>query len=563
MVLKQKIILALFLIVGTTFQVLPVIRSGLQYSYGYGFWGANGHDGIWHLSLINHIHDPLKINMPTFSGSTLSNYHPFFDIAISFLSRLSHLSSSFWLFQIFPVLSATTLLYLSFYLGRLLTQSFSGGLILLGLNVCANSFGWLVSFIKSGTLGGESLFWAMQSPSNQINPPYNLSLIFILVILIISIRQASSKSFSKTSALIIFVILSLLPITKAYSAIIGFGIFGVISLIFLVKHRNIVPSAVLTTSFISAIFLFRIYNPNPTNLLVYKPFWFINSMIESPDRIFIPYLANMRYALESSGNIGPRLITLWLTTFLLFILGNFGWRLLGIVTIIKQPNYLYLTLFSLIIIQTLIPTFFIQNGTSWNTIQFLYYAMFLANILLTAYLHSIKIKKLKLILIATIFLSNFLGLVGMLPNYLGTIPPAAIPKPEIEALKFLSSQSPGVVLTVPYDPYLKTSFQSTPIPLYAYETTSYVSAYSRQLTFVDDYMNLANSGYNYLSRLKSSQEFFTQKNIHQDRGFLINNNISYIYLTELQQKNINLDVSNLYLKKIFTNQKTTIYQVLR
>jgi hypothetical protein len=127
----------------------------------------------------------------------------------------------------------------------------------------------------------------------------------------------------------------------------------------------------------------------------------------------------------------------------------------------------------------------------------------------------------------------------------------------------LSQQPPGIVLTVPYDAYLKKHFFQDPLPLYAYETTAYVSAYSRQITFLEDEMNLQNSGLDITSRRQSSLMFFENKNIFQDRGFLINNKIDYIYIAGLQKEYINLDTVNLYLQKIFENDDSLIYRVQR
>jgi hypothetical protein len=560
MVVKQKIILITVLLLGVVIQILPIIRSGLNYSYGIGFWGPNGHDAVWHLSLINHINNPVHINMPVYSGSLLQNYHPFYDILLSFLSRISHLSSSLWLFQIFPIISAVLLLYLSFTFGQMITGKFIGGIFLLALNTLANSFGWIYTFLRFGNFSGESIFWAMQSPSNQINPPYNLSLIFILIILIIFYRHPHFDQLNLKESAILFLILSLIPITKAYSAIIGFSFFGLYSL----RSRSLKNLVLFFISLFSAFFLFSIYNAHSSGLLVYKPFWFVNSMIESPDRIFVPYLANMRYTLEASGKIGPRYLTLMASTFLVFIIGNFGWRLLGFIKSFKPINFFKSVLVLNIIILTIIPTLFIQKGTSWNTIQFLYYALFLANILLTLYLTSILNKRFGIFLIVIIFLSFIPSLFGSLPNYLGKIPPAALSLSEQQALAFLSTQPKGTVLTVPYDAYLKLRFKNTPIPLYAYETTAYVSAYSRQLTYLEDEMNLQNSGFDSTSRRKAVLDFFSgRRNIYQDRGFLVNNQIDYIYITGLQKENLNLDIANLYLQKIFENSDSLIYRVQR
>ena len=286
-------------------------------------------------------------------------------------------------------------------------------------------------------------------------------------------------------------------------------------------------------------------------------------MIESPDRIYIPHLANMRYTLQASGVIGPRYIALMLLTFFIFIVGNFGWRLLGVIKLFKNRNYFNWIIVFNIIILSLIPTLFIQLGTSWNTIQFIYYALFLGNILLAASLSALINKKTGKILIAIVFSTNFIAFIGTVGNYLGQIPPAALPTGEISALKYLAIQKPGIVLTVPYDGYLKQKYLSTPIPLYAYETTAYVSAYSRHLTFFEDEMNLINSSYDLTTRKSASFAFFQQKNTFQDRGFLVNNQIEYIYIAGKQQEIYHLDTNKLYLTQIFKNSDATIYRVQR
>lgn len=563
MAIKQKIILISALILGLIFQIIPVVRSGLNYSYGIGFWGANGHDSVWHLSLINHISNPFQIQMPVYAGANLQNYHPFFDILISFLSNFTHLSSSIWLFQIFPVISSFLLLYLSFIFGRMITKKFFGGIIFLALNTLANSFGWIYTLFKFGSFSGESIFWAMQSPSNQINPPYNLSLIFILVVLIILYKHPHFNNLSLKESVIVFIVLLLSPITKAYSAVVVFSFFGFYSLFAFFYHHSLKNIILFISSLVAAFLLFSVYNPHASGLLIYQPFWFVNSMIESPDRIFIPYLANMRYTLEATGRVGPRYIVLMLGTLSLFIVGNFGWRLLGFIKSFLPLNFFKsVTIFNIFIL-TLIPTLFIQKGTSWNTIQFLYYALFLANILLTIYLVSILNKKSGRFLIGFIFLSYLLTFFGSLSNYLGKIPPATIQSSEQQALNFLSTQPQGVVLTVPYDAYLKQNSITTPLPLYAYETTAYVSAYSHQITYLEDEMNLQNSGFDVASRRKASLDFFAGKNIFQNRGFLVNNQISYIYIAGIQKDSLNLDTTNLYLQKIFENSGSLIYRVQR
>jgi len=531
---KKKIIFILVFLFCLFIQVIPVIRSGLNYNFGIGFWGPNGHDGIWHLSLINHISQPLKIDMPIFAGETLKNYHPFFDILIAFLSKITFINSSIWLFQIFPLISASLFLYFSFKLGQKLSGKFSGGLILMLLNTLNNSLGWLVTLIRSGSFNGESLFWAMQSPSNQLNPPYMLSILFLLILIYLLNDKNPKKIY-------IFLILIFLPVIKVYSAIPAFIIFGLYAL----NNKKYIKTLLLSIFF--ALILFLQYNSSSSSLIKFEPFWFTDSMIESIDRFYWPQIASFLHSPNIIKYIFAQIVAV-----AIFLIGNFAFRLLAVKEIYKEKSILIS-----IIICTLIPLFFVQKGTSWNTIQFLYYALFLANIPLSVYLskHS-KLTYLVVIL-------NIFPLIGSLPNFTGKIPPTAISKYELLALNFLKSEPKGIVLTHPYDAYLRKSFPKTPIPIYAYETNSYVSAYSKQQTFLEDEMNLENSSYNWQPRRQQAENFFSQKNEFVDRGFLVNNQIDYIYLPKIFLNQKTELSPKLSIKNIFENPEIVIYKVNR
>ncbi len=118
-------------------------------------------------------------------------------------------------------------------------------------------------------------------------------------------------------------------------------------------------------------------------------------------------------------------------------------------------------------------------------------------------------------------------------------------------------------MTTPYDSYLKKSYPSTPLPLYVYETTSYLAAYGQQPVFMADEMNLENSAYPWQERRLASENFFAQKDEFQDRGFLVNNQIDYLYLPKAHLKNINLDLEKMFLLNIYENPEIIIYTVQR
>ncbi len=559
MSLRQKILFALTLFICVISQTLPIIRSGLHYSYGLGFWGPMGHDGIWHLALINQIRNPFHIPAPSFAGELLQNYHPFFDIFIAFFSSLTHISASIWLFQIGPILISLAFLVLSFVLGYRLTHRYLGGIILVFLNTFSNSFGWLVSLTRGQGIGGESLFWSMQPPSFHLNPPFALSMVFIYLLLIIACFN--QKKFSVTSSILVVTILGLLPITKAYAGVAAFLFFGFYSLYQLIQ-RHYRPLVILCASFVVAICIFRIYNHSSISLIQYQPFSLINSMIDSPDRFYLPRVSSFRQNISSSNVFDPRLIVVILGSVSIFIVGNYSWRLLGF-TISRQriKDYFIGPIILTIILLTLFPILFVQQATAWNIVQFLYYAIFLSNILLVVFLVPRLSSTFFSLATIVIFSTSILAVIPTYQNYLGNPSPASLPVGELEALSFLRLQPTGIVLTYPYDPEVKKGYSSTPIPLYAYETTAYVSAFSHHRTFLEDQMNLNNSAYNWQSRLDAVNKFFSQQSVFTNRGFLLNNQIDYIYLTTTQAKLIQLSETAISVEIIFQNSSAVIYRV--
>src|SRR5688572_12002374 len=89
LLLRNKLLLVL-LFFGTLSWSTTTIKSGLIFDFGMGFWGPNGHDGVWHLALINHLAasnlNPL-IEMPTAAGAALKNYHLGFDLFVAALHK--------------------------------------------------------------------------------------------------------------------------------------------------------------------------------------------------------------------------------------------------------------------------------------------------------------------------------------------------------------------------------------------------------------------------------------------------------------------------------------------
>jgi len=547
----QKITLAIGLILGSIIFSLPLIRSGLNYSFGIGFWGPSGHDMIWHLELINHIKNWGDIPLASFSGQQLQNYHPFYDLLVFYIHQLTSISTPLLVFQIIPISTSFIYLLFSFLIGQKISHKYIGGILFVLFNLISGSFGWIYTLITQGKLAGESIFWSMQSASFQTNPPLVLSLIFIEILILFILYQKNT--------IITILLLCLLPITKIYGGIAGYLIWGFYSL-FSLSQKKYRPLIYLLISLPFTLTLFFQYNTLSTSLLEFSPLWFVKNLFNSPDKLFFPRLSSAISTYSLSGNF--KLYPILIISTLIFFIGNFGLRIVGFLNLCKTKTPLITNIFLSLTILSIIPLLVIQKGTPWNTIQFIYYSLFLLNLLSALYLSNLKPKLLNTFILVFI-ITSILGNLDTYRGFLGNPPPAAIPSAELTALQFLNNQPKGLVLTYPYDAHLKDSFKSTPIPLYSYETNAYISAYTKQYTFLADEMNLNNSGYLWQTRLLDSQKFFNQNSIYEDRGFLVNNLIDYIYLTGLQIPKTNLDITNLYLTQIYNSPDTVIYHVNR
>jgi len=536
-----------------------MLKSGLLYPYGLAFWGPNGHDAIWHLAVINQLKQNIPPLNPIFSGFSLNSYHWGFDLLSALISKISRLSSLDTYFRFLPL---TMAIFIGLFSYKFIKKP-KTALIFVFLNYFAGSFGWLVTLLRSGQIGGESLFWSMQSASTLINPPYALSLVLLLSGLYL--WQKNQSSSQKASALLLGLYFSLLTGIKIYAAILVGLTFSLLLLFKLLRSKAhpfdfLLPASMAFFSALVAFFL-RLFSG--ASLLQFKPFWFVHSLVESLDKLYLPRLAALRFNLSSqifSFKL-PLFLALEIFFFGLFLFGNLGFRSLGFKILyqkIKKNRLSSLDQFVSIfmILALAIPTLFVQKGTAWNTIQFFYYFLLFANYYFAHFLSHIKSNILLVFLLLLTSVTSY----ATLKDYFGSPSPSTLPLAELQALDFLQKQKPGIVLTYPYDAYLKKDI-ATPLPLYIYETTAYVSAFSSHQSFLEDEMNLTITGFDWPTRRQQIENFFQTDNVYQAKGLLLNNQIDYVYLLDHQL--LPYSPQDLQLTLIYDQAGVKIYQVQR
>ena len=548
----------LLIIAGSLSWLATSLKSGLQFDYGLGFWGPLGHDGIWHLGLIEAIKHGLPAKNPAFAGETLNNYHYFYDLLLAQTSNLTTLLPIDLYFRFFPILISLTLGGIVYMLAKRwfssnLAANWSVFFIYFG-----GSMGWILSYFRNRSLGGETAFWAQQSISTLINPPFAISLLLFLTGLYLFYKISEQKSQVLPFLIPLIFLWGTLIEFKAYAGILVLAALAVVSTVEVFKRNFRFLVLPFSIGILSAV-VFLPNNTGSSSLLIFSPFWLIHSMIDSPDRVGWFRLQLARVAGEEGGNwfkfLGAEAVGL-----LIFIGGNLGTRLVGFLAIgsLYPRNKFNLFVLSFLIFAVIIPLLFIQKGASFNSIQFFYYSLALSDFLAAAGLYYIT-KKLTVIGVG---LAIFLVLLTVpttwdsLGQYLPARPPARISNFEKEALEFLRLQPDGIVLSYIYDKNLKTRF-SEPVPLFAYESTMYVAALSGKSEYIADTVNLTILDVDYKGRLQVQKDIVSLKEPEMVKKLLVKNNIKYIYLPKIAK--VSAD-NSFGLEKIFENDEILIYK---
>lgn len=547
---------------------MTMVKSGLCIekgcSTGIGFWGPNGHDGIWHISLSEGLGRSLSLEMPVFAGEKIKNYHLGFDYLLSFLNKETTLPTSFLYFQVLPPILAFLIGFLSYKLVHLWKKSKKAALWSTFFVYFGGGFGWIMTLIREGQINGESLFWAQGAFSTLINPPYALSLVLILTGLIFFLKFKEKPNVING----LFAVLSfgVLAQVKVYASILILAALFAVCLYEYLKNKNWRLFLVFLGVLAVSLLLTFSFNKNIEQILVFRPFWFLETMVGTVDRLYWPkfYSALTTYKM---GQIWFKLIPAYFLAFAIFLIGNLGTRIIAFFQIaklgkdLKKISVLDIFIITTIDVGLLIPLFFIQKGTSWNTIQFFYYSLFFSAFYAGTFVSELKNKTAKLLIPFAVLIMAVPTTVATLRHFLPSRPPAKVTALEKEALLFLRGQRDGIVLTYPYDAKkAKEAEANPPRPLYLYESTAYVSAYSGKVSFLEDEVNLDITGYDWKQRRVLVEEFFAQSCNLTNNSFLTINNISYLYLVKGQ--NSVFETARTGLTKIFENGEVIILKSL-
>lgn len=564
--LKLALLAAVFM-VGILGQLLIISPSGSFQNQNLVFWSANGHDGAWHIALMEELKKGYPLQNPVFAGERLVNYHFFSDIAPAEFSRFLPFSSLDLYFRFFPLLYSLLLGLLAYLLGKKIGGSYGSGLWSAIFTYFGGSFGYIITWINSRTIGGESIFWATQIQSSSGNPPQIAAFVILLAFLYLFLLFIRDKSINWMLFAVCTLLAGSLVVFKVYAGVVTLGSLALVGLYQMAKERK---AQILLLSVSSGLLALVLYLPNTAGsagFLIWEPWWYIRTMIVVDSRLNWLDLEHKRQTYLVEHNL-KRVAQIELTGFTIFFFGNLGTRALGLWQFFKMlgsvfNNYYFLLLVFIALSSFIFPLLFLQKGVASNTIQFMQYFLLLFGV--TAAITTAQIiEKIKPAILKSIFIIFVIALtvptqVGLIYNFYANYPVSRIENNELGALSFLKDHSSAndVILTPSFNKYLKVK-GNTP-PIWAWFDTAYVSAFSGRRTFLADTEQVDIMGYDLQNRIKVQQKIFQETDPLSFTNLLKENRIDYLYFPKLSKPLVNLKKTT--LSKIYENNIVEIWKV--
>lgn len=553
--------------------------SGYRYSSGLLFWSSQGHDGIWHIALMEEAKKTMPMVNPLYSGEKLFNYHYLFDIVMGEFGRIFPFFSSLDLyFRFFPVL-LSFLISLSVYCFAKAWQKNSiTAYLATSFTWLIGSFGFVVKYIHEKTIwGGETAFWASQGNTILGNPPHASAFAIIPAIFLSVLKYRDRRDVFWLWVTFLFgCLLAGFKVSAGVIVLVGLGVFGCLDFI-----RNKDPKIAVFSFLLglSNIILISLITRDATSLLVFEPWWFVRTMVVSGDRLNWIDLELRRQFYLSLGSFKGilRVLQFELMAFSIFLIGNLGMRFVGFLVIfcdlMKKKGWLFrdVNLFVLVSALTafLMPMLFVQKGITYNNIQYFQYfaliigwfaAIFVSRVITGKISPGSKFLFLLIFILLSVptVIGNFYEFYGP-----GKRPLAVVDNQLLEGLDFLkrNSRETSVVLTVPFDRYSYSRYKSLPFPIYAWYSTAYIPAIASRRTYLSSEEQLDITGYDIKERRILADKFFKTKDSEWQRKFLKENGIDYIFVAKDELEK-DLNWKEIGLEEWFVNGSVKIYKVL-
>lgn len=409
-------------------------------TYYFSEWQM--HDALWHISLAKLAFNDLPFSNPFHAGSTLAGYNYFIDLVLYLFTKLGIEAINVY-FVVLPVIAVLLYLHSTWLYFKEVCKSNYERI----LSIFFLYFGTGLSYfftlytdqsLSGATLRGFPVVTSLYPFSMMLNLPYAFSLPLIVYVLIYLSKKSQPKG-DVYLAIAVFLAFGL----KFYA-----GIVIVLLLLFNLSFTSYIRHFfVIFVPSLAAYLLF--YRGSMIGFpFAFDPLALTHVIIDDVHLFYNQTLTLARYHLyENISGFPLRLVAIETFTLFLFFFINWGTRLIGYIIVFTTKTSTYLTK-SLLLISLglgLIPVFFIQKGGWYNTMQFMYYSIFLLSLATVKLLSQLELKKPRMAIILALLIT-----LPLIPNSLEQFtyyfkPKNVVSSAELTALEALRNQQDGVV----------------------------------------------------------------------------------------------------------------------
>ena len=127
----------------------------------------------------------------------------------------------------------------------------------------------------------------------------------------------------------------------------------------------------------------------------------------------------------------------------------------------------------------------------------------------------------------------------------------------------LQTDNNDIILTKPFNRYSHALYENQPWPIYTWDSTGYISAYTSRQTFFTAEWMMRQLHLPTEDRLKEVEAFFDEALPSETKKkFIKDNQITFLYLhNEELGENLSSILIDLGFKEIFSNREVTIFRV--
>lgn len=496
---------------------------------GLYFFGTHSHDSVWHLAISAVSFHQIPPKFPTFIGAGLSGYNYLLDLILYGGSVLG-ISPLILFFKIIPIVWFVTFTAMALlFVKKVNSSSLFAALFLFLLYFCG-SFSYIIRLLNEGTIIGSVALLSMQPPLMLSNLQYAISLIILLGIIVI---LKNGRIRWRTAFMLAFLLIVSVGY-KFYAGIVCYILILSFLFVRFIKVKSQSKRLIFTYVglFISCCFFVSIlvfYDPfapsNKAGALHFVPLATVHPLFEDPHLLSMPEIVQARYFLQEQHKFSIRLLGIESISMVMYIVLNFGVRIFGLLYVgylcfKRKISDLDISIMFTIGVSLFLATFFVQSGVWWNTVQFLYYSMFLSTIFLAQFLYALINKtKWNMIFVIGIIVISLPSAIDVMNSFFFTKPGTYIPEAELQALQVLKTQHKDGTVYAPLYQVNNKLEHTSPFALFRNDDTAYVAAFSSHPVYYADEIQMALLNIPYKAR--------KDKIIKGDCSFL--NEIQYVY----------------------------------